>query len=424
MMAERPGHLPEKLTVTLWDFSWYTMSMPGEPFFDLARCFAEAVERGYNTVRICAMPFLLFDPESGRRVEPLKLANLGPVGMRTRWYNCRGGAVMDGVERLLALLKEAERHQCFVILSSWEYQQSFSFLGTRDLYDELMGIPPEERFLAIAKSMHHLVSCVKAAGYGDRIAYVELHNEIEYGGLNRVAPDGDIAAVIRTVKPYTEEALAWLSERHPDLLFTGCFTLGEPYPKASLPGNMQVGHFHLYINGVLQQLMDETGIRNPDAAFPNPLVKSLLRDDAPPFEEYRLPEGEEWRLEGNPVGLKLLYLHDWCDPVKWDLYLYEHYGAHKLAMKQKVDERFAEIAAWASDRNLPVVIGEGYVGYTPLLAGFEEGPVGKDLAEHAIRKGMEHGFWGMVLCSNCAPHHPFWADMEWQKKWNDYIRRA
>jgi len=428
-MAGRPGHLPAKLTITLWDFSWYTMSMPGEPFHDLAKCFDEAVERGYNTVRICAMPFLLFDPGSGRRRGPLKLANLGRVGMRTRWYNCRGGAVMDGFDRLLALFREAERHQCFVILSSWEYQQSFSFLGTRELYDELMGIPPQERFMAIAKSMHHLVSRVKAAGYGDRIAYVELHNEIEYGGLNRVATDagisgGNLPAVIRAVKPYTEEALAWLGERHPDLLFTGCFTLGEPWPKDALPGNMQVGHFHMYINGVLQQLMDETGIRNPEAPFPNPPVESLLRDDAPPFDEYRLPEGEEWRLEGNPVGLRLLYLHDWCDPVKWDLYLYEHYGAHKLAMKQKVDDRFAEIAAWAADRNLPVVIGEGYVGYTPLLAGFEESPVGKDLAEHAIRKGMEHGFWGMVLCSNCAPHHPFWADIEWQRKWNDYIRRA
>lgn len=227
-----------------------------------------------------------------------------------------------------------------MILSSWEYQQSFSFLGTRELYDELMGIPPKERFMAIAKSMHHLISRVKAGGYGDRIAYVELHNEIEYGGLNRVAPeaeipDGNIPAVIRTVKPYAEEALAWLRERHPDLLFTGCFTLGEPYPKDLLPGNMQVAHFHMYINGVLQQLMDETGIRNPDAAFPNTLVESLLRDDAPPFDEYRLPEGEEWRLEGNSIGLRLLYLHDWCDPVKWDLYLYEHYGAHKPAMKQE-----------------------------------------------------------------------------------------
>lgn len=412
----------------MWDFSWYTMSMPGEPFFDLAKCFAEAVERGYNTVRICAMPFLLFTPE-GPRPGPLEFANLGPVGVRTRWYNCRGGAVMDGRDRLLTLFREAKNHDCYVILSSWEYQQSFSFLKTRDLFDELMRIPPKERFMAIAQSMHQLISHVKAAGCGDRIAYVELHNEIEFGQLNQVALDAGIPAsqtsrIIQAVKPYVEEAIDYLKARHPDLLFTGSFTLADPYPKAYLPDNMQVGHFHMYIYGVLQQLMEETGIRNPDAAFPNPLVKSLLREDAPPFHEYRLPNGEEWRLHGNPVGLKLLYLHDWCDPVKWDLYLYENYGPHRLAMRQKADDRFAEIADWANDRNLPVVIGEGYVGYTPLHAGFEEGPVGKAIAEYAIRKGMEHGFWGMVLCSNCAPHHPFWSDVEWQKKWNDYIRRT
>ena len=54
-----PAHLPDRLTITLWDFSWYVRTGPGEPFEDLDAAFAQAVERGYNTVRICAMPFLL-----------------------------------------------------------------------------------------------------------------------------------------------------------------------------------------------------------------------------------------------------------------------------------------------------------------------------------------------------------------------------
>ena len=49
-----PTHLPEKLTITLWDFSWYVRTGPGEPFEDLDRAFTEAVQRGYNPVRICA----------------------------------------------------------------------------------------------------------------------------------------------------------------------------------------------------------------------------------------------------------------------------------------------------------------------------------------------------------------------------------
>ncbi|MNP42408.1 hypothetical protein D3C76_1361720 [compost metagenome] len=106
---------------------------------------------------------------------------------------------------------------------------------------------------------------------------------------------------------------------------------------------------------------------------------------------------------------------------KWDLFLYERYSAHKLAMMQKTDQRFEAVAWWSEQNGVPVVIGEGYIGYTPLHASFEEGPVGKFIAEHAIRKGMELGFWGMVLCSNCAPHHPFWKDIQWQKRINAFI---
>ncbi|WP_166246407.1 cellulase-like family protein [Paenibacillus turpanensis] len=427
-MAAVMDRLPRRLTITMWDFSWYTMTMPGEPYHDLEKCFQEAVERGYNTIRICAMPYLLFTAD-GPRQGPLAFSNLGQVGIRTRWYNCKGGAVLDGHQHLLKLFALAREYDCYLILSSWEYQQSPSFLKTSELFEELLAISPKERFMALARSMDQLLYDVKAAGLADRIAYVELHNEIEFGRLTQVAleagiTDGRSSRLIQYTKPYVEEALRYLQEQHEDLLVTGCYTLNEPYSKDYLPGNGQVAHFHMYINGVLGQLMQETGIRNPAIAFPNGLVRSLLREDAPPFEQYMLPTGEEWRLHENPVGLKLLYLHDWCDPVKWDLYLYEHYAFHKHAMLQKVEERFAEAADWAADHRLPIVIGEGYVGYTPLLAQFEEGPVGKAIAEYAIRMGMELGFWGMVLCSNCAPHHPFWADVSWQQRWNSYIKQV
>src|SRR5437870_3250185 len=71
-----PKHLPERLTITLWDFSWYTQAGPGEPFHDLDNAFAEATERGYNTVRICAMPFLLSSQHTFLANE-LTIARLG-----------------------------------------------------------------------------------------------------------------------------------------------------------------------------------------------------------------------------------------------------------------------------------------------------------------------------------------------------------
>ncbi|WP_256762462.1 cellulase-like family protein [Cohnella sp. WQ 127256] len=421
-MLER---LPRKLTITMWDFSWYTMTMPGEPYHDLSARFQEAVDRGYNSIRICAMPYLLFTAE-GKRDGPLKFGNLGQVGKRTRWYNCQGGATLNGHAHLLELFKQAKAYGCYIILSSWEYQQSPSFLATPELWDELANIPSKDRFMAIAASMNQLIRFVKAEGYGEQIAYAELHNEVEFGQLTKVGEEqgiqnSDTPGLVRAMKPYIEEAVEFLKCKHPDVLMTACYTVNEAYPKSDVASNLQVAHFHLYIKGVLQELMDTTGLDNEDVPFPNQAVKDLLREDAPPFEEWTLPQGQEWRMRGNPVGLKLIYLHDWADPDKWDLYLYDRYSDHKIAMLQKTDFRFEEIHEWAKDYKLPIVIGEGYVGYTPLNAGFEEGPVGKFIAEYAIRKGMKLGFWGMILCSNCAPHHPFWNDVQWQRKWNQYI---
>jgi len=423
-----PQHLPRKLTISLWDFSWYTMTMPGEPYHDLEARFDELVERGFNTIRICAMPYFLFDA-NGRRKGPLRFGNLGEVGQRTRWYNCAGGAELDGHAHLLELFRQAKAHDCYVILSSWEYQQSPSFLATPELAQELEAIPPADRFMALARSMDQLIAYLKAEGFGDRIAFAELHNEVEFGGLAKIGLEEGIdfenkTALLEKMQPYIEEALDYLRIRHEDTLISVSHVLIHDYPKQLVAGNTQVGQFHLYLNGVLQELMDETGIWNEEVPFPNDRVRWLLRPDAPPFANYKLPVGEEWRLQGNPIGLRLFYLHDWTDPDKWDLFLYERYPAHKIAMLQKTDQRFADVAWWAKQNGAPVVVGEGHVGYTPLYATFEEGPVGKFIAEYAIRKGMEHGFWGMVLCSNCAPHHPFWKDVAWQRRMNNFILQS
>lgn len=75
-MSNLMRNVPRKLTITMWDFSWYTMTQEGEPYSDLEARFKEAVERGYNTIRICAMPFMLFTAD-GKRPGPLEFANLG-----------------------------------------------------------------------------------------------------------------------------------------------------------------------------------------------------------------------------------------------------------------------------------------------------------------------------------------------------------
>lgn len=410
-----PAHLPRRLAISLWDFSWYAMTTPGEPFDDLDRAFAEAVERGYNTVRVCAMPLFLFAPD-GPRPGPLRLSNLGgDFGQRTRWYNARGGAVLDGHAHLLRLFRAAKAHDCFVIVSSWEYQQSPAFLATRELWDELLAIPPERRFMTLARALGQLVQFLKDHDLADRIAYVELHNEVEAPRLAEVSgeraypPRADTYAA---EKPYLEEGVAALRARHPDILVTVSYAaMGGVDTMAQ---NLQVAHHHLYAGPVLGALYEAIGHPRrgyadepewPPDLFTNDVARAILRPDAPPFAAW-WPD-EMWRLDATD---------------KWDLWLYLHCGDHQEATYAAIDRRASAIAQWAGQQGIPAVAGEGYVGYTPLLAGFEEGPVGKAIAEHAIEACLQLDFWGMVLCSNAAPHHPFWRDVAWQRRWNRRIR--
>jgi hypothetical protein len=414
-----PAHLPPRLTITLWDFSWYTQATAGEPFHDLDTAFAEAVGRGYNTVRICAMPYLLFG-DHGIDTSALRFTSMGgDVGRRTRWYNVAGGAVLDGRRRLLALFEAARRHDCYVILSSWEYQQSPAFLQGREWYDALISIPPSDRHVTIARAMADLVGFVKDAGLADRIAYAELHNEVDLSRLTQV--DGGDTDPYWPQRQAVADGVAVLRERHPDVLATTCYGIPPYLDMAAVPDNGQVAHFHVYVYGVLAALERWAGVRVPPPEFPTPRLRALLREDAPPFEAYA-KQIEPWRLAATGVSASMFYSYDWVDTAKWDRWLYENYGDYRIAMTQALDDRLSVIARWADRHGVPAVIGEGWIGYTPLLAEFEDGPVGQGLAEHALTRCMEYGFWGVVLGSNSAPHHPGWRNVEWQRRWTSRFR--
>jgi len=120
----------------------------------------------------------------------------------------------------------------------------------------------------------------------------------------------------------------------------------------------------------------------------------------------------------------MFYTYDWVDTARWDRWLYENYGDYQVAMTYALDDRLAVLARWAERHHVPAVIGEGWIGYTPLHAEFEDGPIGQGIAEQALERCMAYGFWGTVLGSNSAPHHPGWRNVEWQRRWNARFRSA
>lgn len=62
------------------------------------------------------------------------------------------------------------------------------------------------------------------------------------------------------------------------------------------------------------------------------------------------------------------------------------------------------------------MLGEGWIGHTPRESGFEEGPVGAAFCRLAVAESRRVGAWGTVVCSNAAPHHPMWTDIDLQRE--------
>lgn len=412
---------PERLSISLWDFSWYTRTGPGEPFHDLDEAFTQAVARGYNTVRICAMPLLLFG--SGVDTSQLRFGGLGGgLGQGTRWYDLTGTSVVDGRAHLLALFRAARRHDCHVIVSSWELQQSPCFLADDSWHQAIDRIPPAQRLTALTDALADLVDLLAAEGLADRVAFVELHNEVQYSRLTEtLAPGQDPVLGLR--QPLTE-GIDRFRTRHPDV------PVGVDYARVpvgrmrGIPTNAGVVVFHPYVYGVLEELLDTFALRDPTRPYPQRLAyEQLLRPDAPALDDWQPPAADQWKLAATVVPRRELYTHDWCDPVKWDRWLYDRYGAHRQSMADTLELWIAAAADWASQHDVPLVFGEGWVGYTPLRSEFEGGPVGAGICERAVQLSAQAGAWGTLICSNAAPHHPMWADVDLQRRLNTHFRR-
>ena len=152
-----------------------------------------------------------------------------------------------------------------------------------------------------------------------------------------------------------------LRAAHPGVPVT--YSIGETWPLelTELPDSAQVAHFHFYVYGVLGALYEAVGLghgtapRPREDRWPTATLAGMLRPDAPTREEYR-PDAS-WQSSATGINHDLFYVHDWVDPDRWDLWLYEHYQEHRLAME-------AQLAQWtdAVARARGAVAGAGGAG--------------------------------------------------------------
>lgn len=428
-----PSHLPARLAITLWDFSWYTRAGEGEPYESLRNAVGRCKDLGYTTVRICAAPLLLFGglrtsdgADLGELASSLTIEGMGRrsddpahfYGEGTRWYDAPGGYTIDLRERFFDLLRELDAAGMTVILSSWEYQQSCSFAEDSAWWDTIAAIPPEARIDALAVAADRMLSEIEAAGLSHVVAFTELHNEIDFSMMAQPEDPNEHAAA-----PGVTEAMARVRANHPGQLVTVNFGNPPFHMMYALPEGLDVVQLHVYVYGVLGALEQHIDMRNPNRAdFPNAALRAFQLPGAPTFDTYGRPA--DWKFRATAVSDTMFYTYDSIDGAAWDAWLRAHYEPYELLMRREIVARVVTTARWAKHLGVPSVIGESWIGYTPLHAAFEEGPEGMALADLGIDTAIAEGVWGIVPCSNAAPHHPMFSDptfAAWQARANARI---
>lgn len=406
-MTPLPEHLPPKLSICSYIWAWISSATPGEPYGDLEAACRGLAPRGFNCVRADAGLNWCFTLDGKPRGE----VEFGPWikghSQNLRTVNCRGGGRHNVLDRVLSLLDLARRLDFYVILTSWEYQDSTWHVADRALRAEVMEYPLDGRFLLMATQHDRLLNAIKAEGLQDRIAFVEVHNEPEWSDFPH-----DAGFV-----PQHAEAIAFLRERHPDLLVSGDFSSHRP---EWVPENTQLYDQHVYSGAEWTFHFYRETVDHPDfdPQHPRklPLLDWLLREDFTPWDEYMIPAQnirEEWRPRH--------WLYDNLDNDRYEYWWFQTFGEWEPKIRAAAAEMFAADAAEAQRRGgLPQIVDEGGIFYPPLGSRFDESAAGKLYYEYLGELAAEHGYWGFMPTTYCGPEQPAWQEeAAWLRKVNE-----
>ncbi|MFH1567430.1 MAG: hypothetical protein ABIL09_05460, partial [Gemmatimonadota bacterium] len=320
--------------------------------------------------------------------------------------NARGGGRLDVLERLLHLFELARRHGVWVILTSWEYQDSSWFVADPRVRAEVYAVPEGRRLMHLAQHHDRLLGILKSRGLAESVAFVEVHNEPEYSEFPR-GPEA---------KRLHQEAVALLRARHPDVLVSGDFS---SHDYAIVPDNVQVFDQHVYAGAAwyFQELYGRTVLdpafdpRHPRALGP---LRKVLRDELVPWDEFMKPAANV-----RPFWRPIMWLFENLDNDRWDAWVAERFAPWKDRIWSEARQRFDEDAQEAGRRGLPLVFDEGGYFYPPRLSRFEVSPTGLSLLEYLADLAVERGYWGFMPGTYCGPEHLIWTeDPAWLRRVN------
>ncbi len=165
-----------RLTISMWDFSWLHAGHPGGAYADLERRVVEAVERGYNTLRVDCFPSRLLEPESRFEKNWNPGVDLPSWGQRAVDFSCD---VRRKVAQLAGLCRQ---HGLWLGLDSWDKGHMFSRAQNGLNGDgQPIAVAAEERaFTGYGETWVKALKLMREEGVLERAVWIAPMNEVPH----------------------------------------------------------------------------------------------------------------------------------------------------------------------------------------------------------------------------------------------------
>jgi hypothetical protein len=237
-------------------------------------------------------------------------------------------------------------------------------------------------FTGVSVLLRNLEPIAVVPSSAGHIAYIEPHNEVDYSSL----PRGDEGKRLHT------ETIAFLRERHPDILVSGDFGKKDV---DTLPDNTQIYDYLIYVGGTLYhgEVFNKTIFApdfDPQHPNKNKLLELLLEDNIVPYDEFMAHTtiaSQSWAAR--------MWLYHNLNVAQFDRWILDKYAEHETKLKQNARTLYAFHAREAAKWNLPVVVEEDGFWYGPLNSRWEESETGLAFYDFLTDLAIEHNFWGL-----------------------------
>jgi hypothetical protein len=243
------------------------------------------------------------------------------------------------------------------------------------------------------------------------VAFVEPHNEPDISDFPK-GGDG---------RRLHEEAIAFLRDRHPDILISADMARHLP---EEVPENTHVYDTHMYAGReIYDQLFSQT-LRHPgfdpDHPGKTPLLKDLLEEHILPHDE--MMQGFQDIVQGR--GTRLWLYHNF-EISRFDRWMLDRVKQLNTRLRERARQLFAATTQEARRRRLPAVLDEGGFFVAPLHSRWEESEQGRAFLEYMTRLAIEHQYWGFLATTYNGPEAPiWWATPGWLLEWNKAFQQG